>query len=672
MISLRVLGWEVRGLRCPDHAVDFSGASGEPARVTLLQMPNGTGKTTTLKLLRAALSGDAASWKPDEVREMRKRGSGGDEGTFRLSMQLDAARLTVTLRLDFDEGTVAYSTTHGDGKQEGFKPPQALRRVMRPEFVNFFVFDGELANRLLERNHTKAEGVIRDLFRLDLFDKLVARLNEHWEELTAKSGATEEKGFNRRFNKVQDLKARIREVEAEYNDAIQERDRVKASLLDHRNKFDSAIRERDQFAARLGKATGDLERARADADSEAASLLNRLRSPHAISSVLASEMAALTASLDRVKLPESTAKEFFEELADEAECVCGQPLTDETRRRIRERAERYLGAEEMNLLNTLKAEVKSRVGPSPGDERAVVDAEVERLKGSLRARKQAQQDKEEIEREAVGGDPKLDTAKRQIESLEKQLIGLEEQVRRFEDRDESRGDKDTLGLDVLRTRLERAEKKLAEITRTLDLKERRDRLASILEKARDKAAVGIKREVVRQTNYRIMQLMPQNALRVRDIRGCLVLEHPQSGSVQQEGSVGENLSVAYAFLATLFNRSGEHELPFIVDSPAGPLDHQKRIKVAGLIPRLTSQFLAFVISTEQADFVEPLERSLAAAGGGNPLYLTLFHDGRVPDLDPKLGTRSGDGRLVSGRDFFINIRDVLKDEETSDAVLPEV
>ncbi|MEM6392792.1 MAG: hypothetical protein AAF797_08485 [Planctomycetota bacterium] len=626
-------------------------------------MPNGTGKTTTLRLLRAALSGDAASWTPKQVRELKKRGRDDDEGVFRLSMLLDDARLTVSLRLDFEEGTVSYSTTYGDGKQEGFKPPQALRRIMRPEFVNFFVFDGELANHLLKPSHTKAEGVIRDLFRLDLFDKLTARLNEHWEDLTAKKGATEPKGFNRRFNKVQDLKKRIGEVEAEFERVTEERDRVKSALLEQKNKFDKAILEREQYAARLSKATGELEQARAAADGEASRLLTRLRSPHAVSPVLAGEMATLTASLDRVKLPESTAKEFFEELAEEAECVCGRPLNEETRRHIRERAKRYLGAEEMNLLNTLKAEVKAHVGGSAGDERAKVNADVERLKQSLRSRKQAQQDKEEVEREAAGDDPKLDAARRQIANLEQQLLDLDNQVRRYEDRDESRGDKDTLGLDVLRTRLARAEKKLAEITRTLDLKERRDRLASILETARDKAAAGIKREVVRQTNERIDELMKQNALRVKNIRGCLVLEHPESGSVQQEGSVGENLSVAYAFLATLFNRSGEHELPFIVDSPAGPLDHQKRTKVAGLIPKLTSQFLAFVISTEQADFVEPLEKALAKAGGGKPLYLTLFHDGRVPDLGATVGTRDGDGRLVTGREFFVNIRDVLKDEE---------
>ena len=55
--TMRILGWKAEGLRCPDHDIDFSADTNEINPVTLIQMPNGTGKTTTLNLLRAALSG---------------------------------------------------------------------------------------------------------------------------------------------------------------------------------------------------------------------------------------------------------------------------------------------------------------------------------------------------------------------------------------------------------------------------------------------------------------------------------------------------------------------------------------------------------------------------------------------------------------------------------------
>lgn len=58
-MRLTLLGWESSGLRCPDMVIDFR-KDGKAPRVSLLQMPNGTGKTTTLDLIKAALTGAGA------------------------------------------------------------------------------------------------------------------------------------------------------------------------------------------------------------------------------------------------------------------------------------------------------------------------------------------------------------------------------------------------------------------------------------------------------------------------------------------------------------------------------------------------------------------------------------------------------------------------------------
>jgi hypothetical protein len=121
---------------------------------------------------------------------------------------------------------------------------------------------------------------------------------------------------------------------------------------------------------------------------------------------------------------------------------------------------------------------------------------------------------------------------------------------------------------------------------------------------------------------------------------------------QEGGSVGETLSVGYAFLATLFNRT-EHQLPFIVDSPANPIDLRVRAKVAELIPRLANQFIAFTISSERQGFVGPLEQA-----AGAPLqYLTLFRKGaaalEAAAAEERGLKTSADGVCVSGREFFM-------------------
>ena len=50
----------------PDFKIDLMNGK-EPAKVSLIQMPNGTGKTTTLDMLKAALDGSAGSWLPEAV-----------------------------------------------------------------------------------------------------------------------------------------------------------------------------------------------------------------------------------------------------------------------------------------------------------------------------------------------------------------------------------------------------------------------------------------------------------------------------------------------------------------------------------------------------------------------------------------------------------------------------
>jgi hypothetical protein len=148
-----------------------------------------------------------------------------------------------------------------------------------------------------------------------------------------------------------------------------------------------------------------------------------------------------------------------------------------------------------------------------------------------------------------------------------------------------------------------------------------------------------------ETNKNILEWLPHNGIEVDRIDGHLWLKNAT------EGSVGENLSVAYAFLSTLFNRS-THSLPFIVDSPAGPLGNSVRREIGKTIPRLTNQFVSFVISSERPDFI---------SGGIEKVtnqiqYITIFRKriSNYSELAKKIkGTiLTSDGVIVYDKQFF--------------------
>ena len=197
--SIRLLGWEAKGFRCPDHSLNFEINTDEPWPVSLVQMPNGTGKTTTLNLLRGTLSGefeDRGIWTKEKIKQLQKKGGSDDTGYFRVHLLVAERRLTLIVNFDFEEGTANYKTSFGSGQKDGFQPPGIVQRFFRSGFVNFFAFDGELAEQLLSDDHTDAQNAVEDLFQLNIFNGIASAIGDYWDTQTSSRNATEFMNFN--------------------------------------------------------------------------------------------------------------------------------------------------------------------------------------------------------------------------------------------------------------------------------------------------------------------------------------------------------------------------------------------------------------------------------------------------------------------------------------------
>lgn len=645
-LTLRIEGWQARGLRCPDHQVDLSLAEGIYP-ISLIQMPNGTGKTTTLRLLRAALSGslDRDGAARDDIEALARRRGMESEGEFRLRLRCNDQPVTITLRFDFDRGEVKYLTTLPSGQKPGFHPPAGFERFLRPEFVEFFLFDGELAEHLLSARHTDAQTAIEDLFYLGTFAKIRGRVEDFWKEEIERRGASEKKGLIRRQNRVHKLELRLRQMEEEQRDLQQELASVIARQADREERFQDALAQREDDQRRVQEAVTEARQTEAELGDVSRSVLERMRHPQSLAVSFARKIRQLKLSFDRVKLPESAAREFFEELAEEPDCVCGRPLDTETREKLRQRARHYFGSEEVAMLNSMKTAIADQI-PSEEDEPSQeLDALLNTLKQARAAADRAKTQLDVVRVDVASGDPAREATLEEIKELTAHRRELERDLQKYEDTSTSAGDEST-GIQVLRRRLEHAENDLAEITDTLNLKTKKEVLVNLLETIVTRARENLGAGICADTNERIHRLMPENRIRIREIDRCLRLEG------QEGGSAGETLCVAYAFLSTLFNRTEQYDLPFVVDSPANPIDLAIRTQIADLVPRLSHQFIAFTISSERERFVDVLERKAQE----EILYLTLFRKG-PGDLE---GTaretgrceESLDGMLVADRDFF--------------------
>ena len=301
----------------------------------------------------------------------------------------------------------------------------------------------------------------------------------------------------------------------------------------------------------------------------------------------------------------------------------------------------------------------SAIGERPEAASENLDAALDRLHDAIQFEIDATNDLDAVQHEGISQNPELERAESALKDRERDLASIESKLERYEDPSDASSDERTFGIDVLERHFADAERKLAEITHTLESRAKRDVLMRLLGRTCELARNTISEDVCSQTNAYIDVLMPDNRIRLQSIDRSLVLYG------QEGGSVGETLSVAYAFLATLF-KGGDHQLPFVVDSPANPIDLRVRTRVAELIPHLGRQFIAFTISSEREGFLQPLEN----VAKDDIQYVTLFRAGsselesKLVDVDNVVRTR--DGVLVYDARFFRNFH--LDQEAAADAI----
>ena len=653
--TLRLLGWKVQGLRCPDHEIDCCDSSDTPARITLIQMPNGTGKTTTLTLLRAALSGAAEDWDAQTVRSMSKKGNEQGAGKFELALTENGKRITVLMTFDFESGDVQYRTTWGSGQEIGFNPPRSLTRFMNEEFVDFYVFDGELAENLLKPKETHAEQAIESLFQVHLLEQMRGPIESYWKDLTSSSTTKNQRGLTRRLNllaKWERRKKTLVKLERKLRDDLAS---VESRLATRKREYSQQIEKEEQMAEAIKNAEDHRDQLDATVDRLARELLNDMRAPQSLSSSFAQAMIALKSGMDRLKLPKSAAREFFEELAQEDDCLCGRPIDDDVRAAILERAQQYLGEDNVTLLNAIKSRISDNIGTEPHLPAKALDRSMHEFATRMKERDLALNTLQGLETEAAESDPEVKKAQQDIERLEDESNDLTDSLTVYSndreersklDRIRSTDPNDLFSIRVVSEGIAILEQQVDEARETLNLREKRDTLRHILDLAHSKASRAIADEIRDEANSRIEQLMPHNDIRISEIDGCLRLDN-QSG-----GSVGETLSVAYAFLSTLFHRSEQHQLPFVVDSPANPIDLAIRPNIGALVPKLTGQFVAFMISSERENFLAQLKNS----GRGDTQFITLFRKGAA-DYETTASAhpscvKTADGYRVTDEGFF--------------------
>ena len=662
-MKVELLGWESKGLRCPDMAIELT-QHGKIAPVSLIQMPNGTGKTTTLQLLTAALDGSAAKWTADRVRNLRRAGDAGSKGQFLAKLLVDDKPLTFELALDFDEGHARYRTTSpgSGGVTSGHNPPPALHRFLTPQFTSLFVFDGEFADRLLDSQYSEAERAIDALCQLYLLGEIAEFSEQEWTKATKRSGATTQTGLaalqqrrvvvQKRIATLTQHQATAKKQQGELDERIA---KLEELIANHMSRTKDVSEAYDRAKTALAEAENRVT-------IESGAMMQSIRLPHVLHACIPLALTSLKGNLDRLQLPENSSAQFFDELLQESHCICGREMTAEARTSIKARAQEYLGAEEAGVINALKKDIDQYTTQSEGDDgHARLLESNQKLSAAVRERQHAEGLVRNLKQQLIdGGDDKLQEWETELNSKQNQLRKVLDTLKvtaadNAEDDRNKTDDNDVLSRPVLTRRLAEIDTRLSELTKTVRLHNQTKLIKTIATEARNLARDHIRARVLAECNERLRRVLSQDPIQLEGIGDSLHLAN-QTGA-----SVGQTLAVGYTFLMSVLYR-GQNQFPLIVDSPANPLDAGRRRAIGNFIPQLCNQFVGFTISTERLGFVTALEAT------NTPIkYLTFFRKtagtGSLMAGLPKKGVQqTGNGVLVEDRDYF-NAFDLV-DEET--------
>ena len=141
-------------------------------------------------------------------------------------------------------------------------------------------------------------------------------------------------GLKQYRNQVQTIKARISKVGKAKEEAENEFRGLEYEIKELTESISVHMRSIEGVKNEYENARSDSRDADIKLSEISAKVMQAMRSPCALHEQFGASLKALKAHLDRLKLPENTSAQFFQELLEEENCICGRELNEAARERI--------------------------------------------------------------------------------------------------------------------------------------------------------------------------------------------------------------------------------------------------------------------------------------------------------------------------------------------------
>lgn len=629
-MKIKIIGWKYENIRRMQNVdIDLRRDDGKVYKNSLLMMPNGTGKTTTIMLMRGLLSGAAVKWTEKEVRTFSPRKIYCEKGKFQLTISFDEMVFYYILNLDYENGKAGIQTSktgETGGLDDGWSTHYELKGIIdNEEFVKRFIFDGEQAKKTLSSGNEEAERALIYLYQINKIDDMIREISQLVQvKQENNTGTNSPRGIKIAKTKMERREGVWKELILQLNRYKNEFESKKRELEDYQIKYDVMIQEDGRFRERKELLEKEWGEAQTDLSHAISEVMAGLKEPYNIHQEFHYRLKSLASNMQELKLPKSTAREFFKEIADGSMCICERCIGPKERENILKNAEKYLGQEELVALNAIKSSLREY------KKSEILDMAVANLEKAYIRIQELDLDISNLEFEiAENGNKEVAEIQKHINDLIQNVESMESSIRIMDAKEDvisSGMDKDTNVYLAEKAYIE-ARRVFLELSGAYEFTKKAEKMQMYLYEIKRRALAGLKEKVIRKANDKISRIITDDEIVISKIDQHLVLEG------RDGASEGQTLATAYAYIGSLFEHS-QIGFPFVVDSPAAAMDLNVRREIAEVIPELFEQLVIFVTSGEVKGFAESFFKR------DDVQYITLK------------GEKNENVECIEGKEFF--------------------
>ena len=650
-----------------------------------LQMRNGTGKTTALRLLQRLVINETLKYDdtvtdPDSpqgvvndlLKATRYKGLAANNhikrsevGNSKFSVTLDVNGKKYTLIYVFsgDNGAAPMKAeihtqtpsemVHPKGDESGYSMPTSFTRAFEENFdlARLIFVDaqdmGGTANRLGKES---MENLMRKMSNTNSLQYArqhrIGDLLAQRAKLADRTGSAREKESGEAA--LRSINATIRDLKTKESSARTERDALTKQIKEWEEKIED-LQDNSKDRLKFEQLKGDLKLAEATVKRKAEELRDALLLPSNLPASAWEPVKDYYQRLSSSRIPKTIAKEYLSAIMKEEVCICGREIHDDEMECIKQRMHDSMGLSILSEVYLMKDALSN----------SEVTADIVSMKESLEAatlkRDRLQSDVEGLNANLQSDDgDSVEGLSGKVAKAETRVDQLDDEIEMYSSKDdatitmnrkewlgrsrksvapyepaEGRGAvRDCKNLHYAEVIKKHLTKKVSKNAGISDLYSAGNLLSEVFEHVEVKVLEKLGRELMKRSNKHLDDFNMQVNFEIISLDNGVIVEHPD-GSTQDRFSTGEEMSLVVCIVEAISGLT-DVKIPLIIDNPTKGLGGDKGRALRLVYQQMGWQLMFLMYDTEK---VVPGFEGYFQEGFVNPS--TFKRELEIPGLDQK-------------------------------------